>query len=105
MTNHSDLAATETSLPPEHPGNCRATFPIDGGQHGVDQLARRLNAMVEKDSIAAWHLAGWTDWKHTAMRVDFTSPGDVHRAAEAFGDGGSGPGDSPAPPAPRIRAV
>jgi len=62
------------------PGDRRVTFPIDNGIYGVNSLATHLNALVEQDGISAWHLAGWTDWKHRAVRIDFASPEDARRA-------------------------
>lgn len=79
----------------ERAGDRRATFSIDNGIYGVGRLAKRLNALIGKDGIAAWHLAGWTDWKHTAIRIDFDSPEDARRAADTCRD--DRPGADPAP--------
>lgn len=85
----------ETVVSPERAGDRRATFSIDNGIYGVGRLAKRLNALIGKDGIAAWHLAGWTDWKHTAIRIDFDSPEDARRAADTCRD--DRPGADPAP--------
>jgi hypothetical protein len=81
---------------PESAGDRRATFSIDNGIYGVDRLAKRLNALIGKDGIAAWHLAGWTDWKHTAIRIDFDSLEDARRAADMCRDDRSGADQAPA---------
>lgn len=40
------------------------------------------------DGVATWHLAGWTDWKHTAARIVFASPENARLAARMCrGDG------------------
>jgi hypothetical protein len=75
-----------TMVSPESAGDRRATFSIDNGIYGVGRLATRLNALIGKDGIAAWHLAGWTDWKHTAIRIDFDSLDDARRAADMCRD-------------------
>ncbi len=91
-----DSPATSTAptgLVPEGHGDRRVTFPVEGGIYGVGRLARRLDALVRTDDIALWRLAGWTDWKHGAIRIDFATPRDARRAAEACRDGAPGGGD------------
>jgi hypothetical protein len=108
-TQDHDLPPT-IGLGTDAGGDRRVTFPVDGGIYGVGRLAKRLNALVGKDGIAVWRLAGWTDWKHRAIRIDFDSPRDARRAAEecrddATGAGGRGAGERPgaAPPADGYR--
>jgi hypothetical protein len=78
---HGTMVSPESSA-----GDRRAIFSIDNGIYGVGRLAKRLNALIGKDGIAAWHLAGWTDWKHTAIRIDFDSLEDARRAADMCRD-------------------
>lgn len=88
-TTHA-VPPAETVADAKTPADRRATFPIESGIYGVGRLANHLNALLAKDSIADWHLAGWTDWKHTAIRIDFASPEDARHAAQSCREGGPG---------------
>jgi hypothetical protein len=56
---------------------CRVTFPVSGGVFGVDRLAKRLNALTCSHRIGGWHPGPWTDWRHTAIRIDFDTAADA----------------------------
>jgi hypothetical protein len=67
---------TSRERPGEETVDRRATFPRVDGIYGVSRLlARRLDSLARRDSAAAWHLAGWTDWEHMAVRDGLDRPG------------------------------
>jgi hypothetical protein len=87
QTEHPPAIPTGvTGLAAERHGDRRVTFPVEGGIYGVGRLVKRLNALMREDSIAVWQLAGWTDWKHGAIRIDFASPEDASHAEDACRD-------------------
>lgn len=58
------------------------TFPVMGGIFGVSRLATRLKALADADKIGPWHIGQWIDFRHTAIRIRFTSVADGKRAKE-----------------------
>jgi hypothetical protein len=60
---------------------CAVTFPV-GGIFGVGRLATRLKMLVDGDQIGPWHIGQWTDFRHTAIRIRFTSVADSELAKE-----------------------
>jgi hypothetical protein len=55
----------------------RRTFAVSGGIFGVGSLATRLNALVTSGQIGEWHIGHWTDWRHTAIRINCTTAADA----------------------------
>jgi hypothetical protein len=58
------------------------TFPVDG-IFGMGRLASRLKALSDTNQIGLWHVGHWTDFKHTAIRIRFTSTADREIASAA----------------------
>jgi hypothetical protein len=67
------------------------TFPVRSGIFGVARLAERLKALAADDQIGDWHIGHWVDWKHTAIRISFSTDADASRAKLACFDAGSPP--------------
>jgi len=59
---------------------CVITFPIVGGVFGVSRLATKLKALADAEQIGPWHIGQWTDFRHTAIRMEFASIADGERA-------------------------
>ena len=57
---------------------CVITFPV-GGIDGVARLATKLNELLNRGQIGAWHVGHWIDFRHTAIRIKFLTwtDGDV----------------------------
>jgi hypothetical protein len=57
---------------------CVITFPV-GGIYGVARLATKLNELLNRGHIGAWHVGHWIDFRHTAIRIKFLTrtDGDV----------------------------
>jgi hypothetical protein len=53
------------------------TFPIANRMFGVDNLAKRLNALASDGQISGWHPGRWIDWGHTAILISFDSVEDA----------------------------
>jgi hypothetical protein len=64
---------------------CVITFPIVGGIFGVSRLATKLNALLSAAQISPWHIGQWIDFKHTAIRIRFTSATDGEVAQLSIG--------------------
>ena len=50
-------------------------FPVTG-IFGVGQLATNLKALTEAGKIGPWHVGYWIDFRHTAIRIRFSSTAD-----------------------------
>jgi hypothetical protein len=61
---------------------CVITFPVVGGVFGVGRLATKLKALADAEQIGPWHIGQWTDFRHTAIRMEFASIADGERAQE-----------------------
>jgi hypothetical protein len=72
-------------------GECLVTFPVRSGIFGVDRLAKRLKAFAADNQIGDWHIGPWVDWRHTAIRISFSTVADASRAKLACFDAGSPP--------------
>jgi hypothetical protein len=59
---------------------CVITFPVVGGVFGVGRLATKLKALADTKEIGPWHIGQWTDFRHTAIRMQFASLADGERA-------------------------
>lgn len=66
---------------------CAMTFAVRGGIFGVGNLATRLNALVAGGQIGEWHIGHWTDWRHTAIRINFATAADAALAKAACAEG------------------
>ena len=62
------------------PSECLVTFPVRNGIYGVDRVAKRLIALAADGQIGDWHIDQWIDWKHTAIRISFSTVDDASRA-------------------------
>jgi hypothetical protein len=56
---------------------CTVTFPIANRMFGVDNLAKRLNALASDGQIGGWHPGRWIDRGHTAIQIRFDSVEDA----------------------------
>jgi hypothetical protein len=52
-------------------------FPVKRGIFGVGRLATRLTALAASHQIGEWHIGRWLDWKHTAIRITFSTTDDA----------------------------
>jgi len=61
---------------------CVITFPV-GGIYGVARLADKLNELLNRGQIGAWHVGHWIDFRHTAIRIKFLTltDGDVAKSS------------------------
>jgi hypothetical protein len=57
---------------------CLVTFPMPRGIFGVGRLATRLKALAADNQIGEWHIGPWVDWKHTAIRIRFSTVADAN---------------------------
>jgi hypothetical protein len=62
---------------------CQTMFAVSGGIFGVGSLATRLNELVISGQIGEWHIGHWTDWRHTAIRINFATAADAALAEAA----------------------
>jgi hypothetical protein len=68
-------------------GACRVTFPVRNGIYGVDRVAKQLVALAADGQIGEWHIDQWIDWRHTAIRICFSTVNDANRAKLICFDG------------------
>ncbi len=68
---------------------CVIAFPVAGGIFGVGRLATRLNQLLDRDQIGPWHIGQWTDFKHTAIGIEFGTAADGEVASRACLNAGS----------------
>jgi hypothetical protein len=58
------------------PPETELTFPVAGGIFGVGKLATSLKALADSGRIGPWHVGHWIDFRHTAIRIQFTTSVD-----------------------------